>query len=147
MIDKFDIRPIGKEIYDEILYVWERSVRATHDFLCEADIEYYKFRMPEYFSQVRLYAIGDSGKVQAFMGLSDDKIEMLFVLPENRGKGLGKMMVRYALSEMNIMEVDVNEQNIQACGFYQSMGFRVVSRDDVDGEGKPFPILHLRYEG
>lgn len=145
-MDKHGIEQIGEETYDEILYVWERSVRATHDFLSEDDIAYYKLRIPEYFSQVRLYAIQYSGQVQAFMGLSDNKIEMLFVLPESRGKGLGKKMVRYALLEKNIMEVDVNEQNLQACGFYEKMGFTVISRDSVDGEGKPFPILHLRYE-
>ena len=46
------------------------------------------------------------------MRLSDDMLEMLFVLPEEQGHGYGKAFVDYAISKYNIYKVDVNEDNI-----------------------------------
>ncbi|WP_374755463.1 hypothetical protein [Runella slithyformis] len=45
---------------------------------------------------------------------------------------------------MNVQRVDVNEQNPQALGFYERMGFAVISRSALDGLGKPYPLLHLQ---
>lgn len=42
-----------------------------------------------------------------------------------------------------IRRVDVNEQNVQAAGFYARLGFRVTGRDATDPSGRPYPILHL----
>ncbi|SPU55612.1 Uncharacterized N-acetyltransferase YjaB [Brevundimonas vesicularis] len=42
------------------------------------------------------------------------------------------------------LTVDVNEQNIQALGFYERLGFKVTSRSAVEGQGRPYPLLHLR---
>jgi putative acetyltransferase len=39
---------------------------------------------------------------------------MLFVDPVARGKGIGKLLMQYAIEEHKISKVDVNEQNEQA---------------------------------
>lgn len=132
--------------YDELIRLWEASVRSTHHFLTEKDIHYYKpLIRNEYFHAVTLYIIRDNqtNRIAAFMGLSYELIEMLFVHPEQQGKGYGKMLIEYAIQEKNIRKVDVNEQNEQALHFYQNRGFKVISRDATDGQGKPFPILHM----
>ncbi|WP_267461661.1 GNAT family N-acetyltransferase [Klebsiella pneumoniae] len=41
---------------------------------------------------------------------------------------------------------NVNEQNEQAVGFYQKMGFRVTGRSETDDLGQPYPLLNLMYE-
>lgn len=134
--------------YDELIGVWEASVRSTHHFLTEADIEFYKPLVRNlYFQAVALYIIRNKeGKIVAFMGLSDELIEMLFVHPDEQGKGYGKRLVQYALHEKHIYKVDVNEQNEQAYRFYLHTGFRVIGRDETDPTGKPFPILHLQWK-
>lgn len=38
----------------------------------------------------------------------------------------------------------VNEQNPQAVGFYEHMGFRACKRSDVDAQGGPYPVLHMQ---
>lgn len=130
--------------YDELIEVWEASVRSSHHFLAEDDILYYKQLVPEYFPAVELYIIRNAqGRIAAFMGLSIEFIEMLFVHPQEQGKGLGKELMRFAIQEKRLRKVDVNEQNAAALQFYTNQGFRVISRDELDSSGKPYPILHL----
>ena len=134
--------------FPEITEVWEASVRATHHFLEEKDIQYFKpLILNEYLYHVRLFCVRNEQKqITGFLGLSDDKIEMLFLHPSVCGQGIGRMLVNYAISEHNIQKVDVNEQNEQAVGFYKHMGFEVVDRSPVDGLGKPFPILFMQWK-
>lgn len=131
--------------FPEILTVWEASVRATHDFLAEADIQHLKpLILNEYLKAVELYCIRQDGTILGFLGLSSDKIEMLFLRPDARGKGVGRKLVAFATSEKGIRKVDVNEQNTQAVGFYRHLGFEIVSRSPLDPQGKPFPILAMK---
>ena len=132
--------------YDEILEVWEASVRHTHHFLTEEHIQYYKpLVRNHYLPAVELYIIRDAGrKIVAFMGLSDEQIEMLFVNPDEQGKGYGKRLLEYATQKRQMDKVDVNEQNEKALSFYLYMGFQITGRDETDGMGKPYPILHLQ---
>lgn len=135
------------DYYAEILDVWENSVRATHDFISEEDIEYFKpIIIEQAFPAVTLKCVKDStGKILGFIGVHEPKVEMLFVLNEFRGKGIGKMLLEYAVGSLNAVYVDVNEQNPGAVGFYEHMGFSVISRSPTDDMGKPFPILHMKF--
>lgn len=136
--------PSGEEL-DALTDLWEASVRATHDFAAPEDIAFYRTQVrTQALPAATLYAIRNAtGRFAAFMGIEGDKIEMLFVAPAWRGKGLGRRLVEYALGRCGVRCVDVNEQNAQAVGFYARMGFRVVGRDPLDPAGKPYPILHL----
>ena len=133
----------GKDEYPVLTGIWERSVRATHHFLHESDIQEIKQALePEYFPSVDLYAASDNGHLCGFIGLAGGKIEMLFVDNAMRGRGYGSMLMDLAI-QRGATEVDVNEQNQAALRFYTSRGFRLVSRDATDDAGRPYPILHL----
>ena len=69
---------------------------------------------------------------------------MLFLSPEVRGKGLGKQQLQYGIETYNIQELTVNEQNPQAVGFYEHMGFQTYKRTEYDEEGNPYPLLYMR---
>ncbi len=129
-----------------LLAVWESSVRATHDFLDEADIAALRREVPEYFDALRLWvARNGRGAVIAFAGIAGDMLEMLFVRADARGKGYGKALMRRALDE-GVTRVDVNEQNPLALSFYEHTGFAVYARSALDGQGRPFPLLHMRLQ-
>lgn len=131
--------------YETLLNIWENSARATHDFLREEDLQFYKpLILNEYFHQVKLFCHKDSNlKITGFMGITNGSLEMLFINPASRGKGIGKELLNYAIEQEKVKLVDVNEQNSQAVGFYKHMGFQVVNRSEFDGTGKPYPILHM----
>ncbi len=141
-----NVRP---EDYAEMLDVWENSVRATHDFITEDDIAFFKPMIIEQaFPAVTLRCVkNEAGSIVGFVGVHDAKIEMLFILNEARGQGVGKVLLQYAMEQLGATEVDVNEQNPQAVGFYQHMGFKIIARSPLDSMGKPFPILHMKFKG
>ena len=115
MINIEILNNIEKMDMDNILDVWESSVRATHTFLNEKDIISIKPQVKEGILYVSKFLCvrDDEGIIQAFMGVHDRKVEMLFVSDDCRGKGIGKRLVEYAKNSLNIKYVDVNEQNLQ----------------------------------
>lgn len=140
----YEISTISEKEYPEVIRIWEASVRATHHFLKEEDIVLFRGLITGYFSVVRLFAVRDTTqRILGFLGVSDDTIDMLFIHPDARGKGIGSVLLDYAVNELHLQKVDVNEQNEQAFGFYRHKGFTIAGRSERDGTGKPYPILHL----
>jgi len=138
------ICPAKKEDYPALIGIWESAVKATHHFLSDEDFAFYKSHIPIYFQHVSLYVYkNEKGIIKAFLGVTDDSIEMLFVDNESRGTGMGKILLDYAVNTLNARRVDVNEQNTRALKFYYHLGFVEVDRSEYDGEGKGYPILHL----
>jgi putative acetyltransferase len=130
--------------YPEIVDVWEASVRATHHFLSEEHIQFFKPLIPQYLGSVQLYCVrNEEDSIQGFLGVAEGNIEMLFLHPLSIGKGIGKRLLQFAMQNLKAIKVDVNEQNEQAVGFYKRNGFKIVSRSEKDGLGMPFPILHM----
>jgi len=139
------IIPFSSRNYPELITVWEASVRATHHFLNEADIQHYKpLILDQYFDQVILYGLKDLDNIAGFIGINGKLIQMLFIHPDYRGKGMGKSLIDYAIGMHQVDSVDVNEENLQAVGFYQHLGFVVEERYEEDAAGKPYPILSMR---
>lgn len=135
-----------KADHPKLIEIWEASVRATHDFLAEEDLlELKPLILEQYFDAVDLQcAKNNDGEILGFCGVSDGSIQMLFISPNARGKGIGALLVSHAVKAQGALKVDVNEQNQQALGFYEHMGFSVVARSPRDGQGKPYPLLHMK---
>ena len=85
----------------------------------------------------------DNKETLAFMGIAEDKLEMLFITAQRRGQGIGRNLLEIGINDYEITEVCVNEQNPQALAFYEYMGFTIYRRSELDEQGNPFPILFL----
>lgn len=77
------------------------------------------------------------------MGIESEILEMLFITPEERGKGLGRQLIQFGMEHYPMRKVTVNEQNPQAKGFYEHMGFQTYKRTDFDEQGNPYPLLYM----
>lgn len=130
---------------NKLLKIWEVSVRASHKFLSEEEINQLAPQAKSALQQIEtLWVVQDGELPVGFMGVQEQKIEMLFLHPDYFRKGIGKMLVERAFSELKVEYVDVNEQNPSATGFYERMGFKTFKRNECDSEGNPFPILEMK---
>ncbi|MCI9241728.1 GNAT family N-acetyltransferase [Oscillibacter sp.] len=134
------------ECLDRLLEVWERSVKATHTFLSGGEVEAIKAYVPQALREVPRLVAGEDerGVPIGFLGADGQRLEMLFLLPEARGKGLGRALLQYGMDRYGLRELAVNEQNPQARGFYERMGFHVYRRTETDEQGGPYPLLYMR---
>lgn len=141
----FQISKIAPSEYPEVVELWEESVQATHDFLKDEDILFFKpLILNEYLKAVDLNCVrNDVGVILGFSGVAEGNLEMLFVHPDHSNKGIGKTLLLYAIKSQLVTIVDVNEQNPKAAQFYLKNGFEIIGRSELDGTGKPYPILHL----
>lgn len=139
MIEKCEIADYG-----QLIEIWEASVRATHDFLTESEILFYKKKIvDEYFDLVKLNKLVIDGEIVGFIGIKDEKLEMLFLHPNYLHKGYGKLLLNFAMNSHRITKVDVNSENKSAYEFYKSMDFKPFDVSEKDGEGNDHPIIHL----
>ena len=141
-----EVKERTPDLIKGLLEVWENSVRATHLFLSDSEIQSIKKYVPQALNEVLhlLIAEDESGRPVAFMGVEAGSWEMLFIAPEERGKGLGKRLIQYGIKNYSVEKLTVNEQNPQAKGFYEHMGFQVYKRTDLDEQGNPYPLLYMR---
>ncbi|HQR42116.1 MAG TPA: GNAT family N-acetyltransferase [Gemmatales bacterium] len=129
-----------------LLDIWLRSVRATHTFLSEAEIQVLVPAVRDQaFPNLELWVLcQDDGTLMGFMGLAGNSLEALFLAPEYTGQGGGKLLLDHARQLKGPLTTDVNEQNPAALQFYLANGFEQAGRSSLDNAGRPYPLLHLR---
>ena len=133
---------------NQVIDVWEQSVRATHHFLEPPDIDFYKTLVEGIdFGSFDLYCVFDeTNEMIGIIGVAAFKLEMLFLKPGSIGKGIGKALMSFILEDLKVTKVDVNEGNAKAVEFYKRSGFRVYDRTALDDHGKPYPILKMKLD-
>lgn len=145
----FEVENRTSTLINNLLEVWEDSVKATHLFLSNEEIENIKEYVPQALKEISHLIImeKENNKPIAFMGIEDTKLEMLFIKNIERGKGLGKLLLNYGIKNYNVNELTVNEQNPKAKGFYEHLGFRTYKRTKLDEQGNYYPILYMKLGG
>lgn len=138
----------NENLIQELLKVWENSVRATHKFLSNEEILEIKKYVPEALASISHLIIDndENGNPVAFRGIEENKLEMLFITSDYRGKGIGKKMLSYGIENYGVTNLAVNENNPQAKVFYEHMGFKVYQRNELDDQGNPYPVLYMKLD-
>lgn len=142
----YEVKERTASLCESLLVIWEDSVRATHLFLSDAEVKQIREYVPQALQGVEhlIVAENEAGKPVAFMGTENRRLEMLFLASAERGKGLGKQLLQYGIQNYGIREVTVNEQNPQAVGFYEHLGFETYKRTECDEEGNPYLLLYMK---
>lgn len=141
-----EMKERNSELIENLLDVWENSVKATHLFLSDDEINNIRQYVPQALKGVPVLVIeeNENGNLVGFMGIADKMLEMLFILKECRGQGIGKQLLQYGIENYLINELAVNEQNPLAKGFYEHLGFEVYKRTETDEQGNPYPLLYMK---
>lgn len=142
----YEVTQREPQLIHQFTAIWEDSVRASHLFLSEAEIQEIKAYVPQALTGVSRLLVAERapGQPVAFMGIEGPRLEMLFLSPAERGAGLGRQLLEYGIRHYHLQELTVNEQNPQAVGFYQHMGFETYRRTDCDEQGGPYPLLYMK---
>ncbi|MCB4863158.1 MULTISPECIES: acetyltransferase [Sphingobium] len=140
------IRPARAADGARLLDIWRKAVDATHDFLTPADRTAIEAEVAAFLPHAPAWLATDpDDHAIGFMLIDGTHMEALFIDPAWRGQGVGRRLIDHALSLHPTLTTDVNEQNAQAIGFYEAMRFARTGRSDQDGQGRPYPLIHLRY--
>ncbi len=139
------IRASRPEDADCLFEIWRGAAVATHHFLAPADFSFFADLVRDSYlpSAALTVATDETDHLIGFIGMTDNKIDALFVAPEKMDRGVGRRLIAEAGAGHCRLLVDVNEQNEAAVAFYRRLGFRCVGRSELDETGRPYPILHL----
>ncbi|WP_051666538.1 GNAT family N-acetyltransferase [Pedobacter sp. R20-19] len=138
------IRKVKQMEHQQVLKLWEDSVRASHDFITETDIDDYRIMISNSLHNMQIFCMEKADRMQGFIALTNYKIQLLFVHPEFYRQGIGKSLIDFAIKNHQVWMVDVNAQNERAVSFYLSLGFEVYQKFPTDGAGKSYPVWSLR---
>lgn len=145
MKDEVEITKYSDNHREQLLEVWEKSVAATHHFLTPQDFREIKDLVHTInFNDFDVYCLMNNSTLLGFLGVAEQKVEMLFLSPDYFGRGLGRELMIFALKTLKADKVDVNEQNENAVSFYKKFGFEVYERTDKDDQGKAYPLLRMK---
>lgn len=141
-----EIKEKDSTLIQNLLNVWESSVKATHLFLSDDEIKNIKQYVPRAILEIPILVVAknEAGNPIGFMGISDKSLEMLFIEDKSRGFGIGKMLLNYGMENYSVNNLTINEQNPLAQGFYEHMGFRVYKRTELDEQGNAYPLLYMK---
>jgi putative acetyltransferase len=139
------IRKSGPADGPRVLQIWRDAVTATHHFLQPRDRAAIEHEVEQFLPGADLWlAVDRADEPLGFMSLEHGHLEALFVHPHSTGHGVGRTLVEHACGLHSAITTDVNEQNAEAIGFYERLGFVPIGRSDLDGQGRPYPLIHLR---
>ncbi|MES0563604.1 acetyltransferase, partial [Klebsiella pneumoniae] len=94
---------------DKLTAIWCRSVDATHDFLTKAYRKELEEMVRAFLPEAPLWvAVNTEDQPIAFMLLTGDHMDALFVDPDVRGCGVGKLLIEHALSLTPKLTTNVN---------------------------------------
>ncbi|SEH20285.1 putative acetyltransferase [Sphingopyxis sp. YR583] len=131
---------------ERAVQIWCDAVDATHDFLSADDRVAIEAEVRSFLPAAPFWlAVDSTDRPVGFMLLDGSSMEALFIDPAHHGAGVGRALVAHALERHPVLTTEVNEQNEQAVGFYERLGFVAVGRSEFDGQGRAYPLIHLRF--
>ena len=130
------IRELRKVDINKVAEIWLDTNIKTHYFI---SAQYWKSNfelVKELLLQATVYVYEDKQEIQAFIGLSNEYIEGIFVSAEMQSQGIGKILLNYVKGKRNKLILNVYQKNTRAISFYQREGFEIQysGLDEATGE-------------
>ena len=130
------IRKLQKTDINQVSHIWLNTNLKAHFFIPKQYwISNYEF-VKELLPQAEVYVYENNKKIQGFIGLKDDYIEVIFVADEIQSHGIGKKLLDYIKNKKAKLQLNVYQKNVRAILFYQRERFIIQSEqlDELTGE-------------
>ena len=139
------VRPARVEDREQLLELWEHSVRATHRFLGESDVAALRPLVAEELTSDALdwlVLLSAAGAMVGFLGFARHAVEALFIHPDHHGQGRRIPRAHAQHLSGSALTVDVNERMKPRCGSTRGWGSRWSGgRQRMGAAGRP--SLHM----
>lgn len=133
------------KLINNLVLLWDNSVKSTHLFLSNEEIDNIKKYVPNALNMVsHLIVLYENDEIVGFMGIEGNKLEMLFIKSTDLKRGYGKKLLEYGIKKNKVNCLTVNEQNPNAISFYEHLGFVTYKRSKLDEQGNSYPILYMK---
>ena len=131
------------------LAIWRDAVDATHGFLTPEDRrEIDRMGAEKFLPNAQLWLVDDRlGRAVGFLVMDGQMIDALFVDSSLHGQGYGTALLDHALTLAPGVTVEASEQASNALPFYEAKGFVRTGRSETDPQGRPYPLIQLKYVG
>lgn len=131
------------------LEIWRDAVDATHGFLTPEDRREIDCMVAdEFLPNAELLLVDDpAGCAAGFLVMDGEMIDALFVDPALHGQGYGSALLAHALTLSPEATVEASEQANNALPFYEARGFVRTGRLETDPQGRPYPLIQLKFAG
>jgi putative acetyltransferase len=133
------IRKMEKDDVGVVVDIWYKASIQAHSFIPKKywkdnkDLMKYK-----YLPTSDVYLAVKGMIVIGFIALVNNNLAAIFVEPELQGTGVGSLLIDYAKSILNVLQLKVYEKNNSAIQFYKNKGFKITSNsiDEETGEAE-----------
>ncbi len=130
--------------YKRIIEIWQLSVKSSAYNLSSEDYNKNLDNLENYLRGLDVYVYRKSGKIMAFMGIDNNKIEILHCDPEYKNQDINVFMVKHAVDLLNVRYIDIHESDKADIELYHSLGFETAAYYPHDELG--YTIVHLKLE-
>lgn len=138
------IRPFEAADTHKLSKIWLEASLLAHPFIGERRLMDQQALIEEqYLPSAETWVATMNGQPAGFISLLETFIGGLFICPDRQGLGIGSRLVSQALTLKGELTLEVYTQNVQAMGFYRSLGFQELSRRSADDEGYPYENARL----
>ncbi|MGG2140757.1 N-acetyltransferase [Symbiopectobacterium sp. RP] len=124
------IRDYRPEDLALLLPLWLESTTRSHPFI---NPTYWQESEPlvrdQYIPNSETWVYEVEGAIVGFISVMEQRfVGALFVHHRWHGKGVGVALMTHVQQRFPVLSLEVYEQNLRACAFYQKLGFSPVKR-------------------
>lgn len=119
------IRELRKADIDSVADIWLDTNRKAHAFIPASYWESNFASVKEMLPQAEVYVYENDKGIQAFLGLSGEYIEGIFVSEGAQSRGIGKCLLDCAKDRKPALRLNVYQKNVRAIRFYRREGFQI----------------------
>ena len=120
------IRKAEPNDFKEIIEIWKSENIQAHNFIPPEYWEENYIAVKNALPQAEIYVSVYESKIIAFIGLTDNYIEGIFVTGKYQHKGIGRALLNKIKGIKEYLTLKVYQQNVNAIEFYKKNNFVII---------------------